>query len=499
MRLDEMFREVLTLPADEPGVETDGTWHPRSHMAEVATGLDALLSRAGLGEGASVGLVARNRIPHIGALFGMLATRRTVVMLHAYQAPARLAGEIRALRLAAVLADEEDWISEEVRQAARDAGSLGIALRLVPGNAISILPGLDKLGSEPRKGGVDVAIEILTSGTTGTPKRVPMSYSTLNQAAADAALAAKQAGMAGLDEEEPYIQFYPLGNISGVYGLLLWAGLGRRIVLLEKFTVAAWVRAVERYRVTTFVSLPPAAVRMILEARVPKAALESIPVIRCGSAPLAPDLQAQFEETYGIPLLNNYGATEFGGVVINWTLADHQAFAKAKRGSIGRPRPGIRLRVVDPETEQETTTGQVGRLDILVPRLSTKWILTTDLAAIDADGFVFLHGRADSVINRGGFKVNPEMVADVLRRHPYVRDAAVVGIADERLGEVPVAAVEGRPGQPQPTAAELEAIVRLHLSPQQVPVRTVIFDTLPRTGSMKIDRGMLKIILQSPS
>lgn len=497
MRLDEMFRNVLAMDPDEPAVEVGETWYPRRRLTDVAKEIDNILKANGLGEGTPIGLVARNRVPQVGALFGLIAGRRTVVMLHAYQAPSKLAEEIRNLRLPAVLADEQDWAGEGMKEAAQAAGSIGVVLKTAETGAVSLLPGLEKPGPGPHhKSDPDVAIEILTSGTTGAPKRVPMTYSTLNQATADAAVATQQAGTAQ-DLKEPYVQFYPLGNISGVYGLLLCAGIGRPLILLEKFSVAGWVRAVEKYRLKTFVSLPPAAVRMVLEAKVPKSALASLSVVRCGSAPLAADLQAEFEDTYDIPVLINYGATEFGGVVINWTLEDHKKFARQKRGSIGRARPGIGLRVIEPDSGREKPTGEVGLLEILVPRLKDEWIRTTDLAAIDSDGFVFLHGRSDSVIIRGGFKVNPEAVAEVLRQHPKVREAAVIGIPDPRLGEVPVAAVEGHPGQPRPTPAELEELARKQLSPQQVPVRTVVFDALPRTGSMKVDRGALKKMLQA--
>jgi acyl-CoA synthetase (AMP-forming)/AMP-acid ligase II len=113
------------------------------------------------------------------------------------------------------------------------------------------------------------------------------------------------------------------------------------------------------------------------------------------------------------------------------------------------------------------------------------WIRTTDLGRIDADGFVWIHGRSDDAILRGGFKVFPAEVADVLRRHDAVLDAGVVGLDDERLGSVPVAAVELRAGAAV-TGEELAAHAAEHLTGYQVPVRILVVDELPRTPSLKI-------------
>src|SRR5690606_26556106 len=109
-------------------------------------------------------------------------------------------------------------------------------------------------------------------------------------------------------------------------------------------------------------------------------------------------------------------------------------------GAMGRALPGVALR-----------TGEDGRLEALAPGLGDDWIRTTDLAEIDADGFVFHRGRADGAIVRGGFKILPESLAEVLHRHPAVREAAVVGADDPRLGQVPVAAVELRAGAAEPS------------------------------------------------
>jgi acyl-CoA synthetase (AMP-forming)/AMP-acid ligase II len=115
-----------------------------------------------------------------------------------------------------------------------------------------------------------------------------------------------------------------------------------------------------------------------------------------------------------------------------------------------------------------------------------QWIRTTDLASLDADGFLFIHGRADAAINRGGFKVLPEHLASVFRAHPGVQDAVIVALPDSKLGHVPGLAVEVRAGAPRVTEDELRAYARAHLVSYQVPARYLILDELPRSAAMKV-------------
>lgn len=492
--LDRRMRAVLEGAAQDLLIESHGRWVERGVVAAIAQSLDARLAEAGVPEDAPIGLLARNRLPHLAVLFGLLARRRTIMMLHAYQAPQVLADDLRRLRLAAVVGDAEDWVDERLAAAAAEVGTLALA---VEGAApVRPVPAAAQPGEGPHHPPQPgVAIHMLTSGTTGTPKRVPIGYAMLEAAVADAGLATLQAGTAFT--AAPFIQLYPLGNISGLYGLITCVSNGQRVVLIEKFSVAEWVRAVETYRPTTFVSLPPAAIRMVMDAGVPREALASIPAMRCGSAPLDAALQVAFEERYDIPILVNYGATEFCGVIAGWTIDDHRAFAAAKRGSVGRARPGTQLRVVDPMTGDPLPSGETGLLEVLSDRLGGGWVRTTDLGVIDADGFLFLKGRADSIIIRGGFKVAPEAVAAVLREHPQVRDASVIGMPDARLGEVPVAAVEPVIAEERPDEAALAAFARERMAPQMVPVRFAILETLPRTQSMKVDRARVKALLEA--
>jgi long-chain acyl-CoA synthetase len=498
MQLHDTIRTVLTSNPDVPAIEFEGRWHPMREFGALLARLDELLSAYGLGAHTRIGLIARNRPAHVGTFGALLATQRCVIMIYSAQSAEAIANDVRKLRLPAVIADTEDWTAE-VAAAARATGTLGFALMhderavlAVPTAGVPTAGVLAAGALDPGTQGAQmqsaadpgVAMELLSSGTTGAPKRVPLRVSTFEQAISDSA--ATYASGGNDIQHAPSIVFHPLGNVAGVTFVIPFLIGARPIALLERFNLTSWLDAVRRHRPSR-ASLPPAILRTLLDRNIPKEDLGSFAVIGVGAAALDPELQEQFEQRYGIPLLAGYGATEFCGVVANWTLDLYRQFGRVKRGSVGRPRPDVSLRVMDSEAGCELPVGRVGVLEARVLRIGDDWIRTTDLASIDEDGFLYLRGRADGAINRGGFKVLPEEVAHVLRQHAKVADAAVIGVVDARLGQVPVAAVEPRMAADPPTEPELEAFARSRLLSHAVPVRFLIVDALPRNASMKVN------------
>jgi long-chain acyl-CoA synthetase len=463
-------------------IEFAGEWRAWREIQKLVRLLDAALEQHGLGAGARIGLVARNRPQHVAAFAGLLAAQRNAVMIYSAQSPEAIAADLEHLRLPAVIAGCQDW-TPAVISAAKAAASLGLMLTGEAASPIEVVPGLERPGAGvDRRADPRVAMELLSSGTTGAPKRVPLLARTFAAAVEDAS-AVYASGRAEVPAA-PNVVFHPLGNVAGVTFLIPFLVDARPVVLLEKFSLPHWLDAVTRHRPAR-VSLPPAALRMILDQNVPQEALSSFASIGVGAAALDPDLQRQFEETYGIPLLAGYGATEFCGVVANWSLPLHQKFSALKRGSAGQARPGVALRVVDPVSSSVLPAGELGLLEAKLERAGPDWIRTTDQAVIDEDGFLYLRGRADNAVNRGGFKVLPEEVARVLRQHPGVADAVVIGIKDARLGEVPVAVVELRDITQRPSEDALLTHAKSRLLAYQVPVKILVLDALPRNPSMK--------------
>jgi acyl-coenzyme A synthetase/AMP-(fatty) acid ligase len=235
----------------------------------------------------------------------------------------------------------------------------------------------------------------------------------------------------------------------------------------------------------------------VLDSDIPREDLASIRAINAGTSHVDPELVDAFYQRYEIPILVVYGATEFSGAVAGWTVKDFHARWADKRGSVGRAFPGVRLRVVD-DDGAALGPGVTGRLQVATPQAGgsdDSWFTTSDLAHLDTDGFLYVDGRADDVIVRGGFKVAPETVVRALRAHPAVADAAVAPIPDRRLGHVPVAAVELRSG----AAADAEALrehCRATLTPYEVPARVFVVDELPRGAALKVDRRRLIAMLE---
>jgi long-chain acyl-CoA synthetase len=126
---------------------------------------------------------------------------------------------------------------------------------------------------------------------------------------------------------------------------------------------------------------------------------------------------------------------------------------------------------------------------------SDGWVTTSDLAHLDEDGYLYIDGRADDVIIRGGFKVVPDTVANALRSHPAVKDASVVGMPDPRLGQIPIAVVELRPDVSAAPQA-LREHCRSSLTPYEVPAEVHVVDELPRGAALKVDRQRLLATLE---
>ncbi len=491
MLLEETMRAALRRDPMLPAIEYERRWYDWGWLSSISEHVDTTLAAAGLGPNMPIGLIARNRPNFVAALLSVIASGRSVVMIYAFQSAQALAGDVRRLNLPAIIGDIQDW-GPAVREAAVETGTLGLALGgeaeqdvtvVVPANP-------DKAGN--LRGPVDaLAVEMLTSGTTGTPKRLPLSFDFVARALIGESTQA--AAPATVDTPlDPALMMFPFGNISGLYSYIPMAASGRPVVLLEKFSTAAWVDFVRRYRPKQM-NLPTAGVRMILEAKVPAEDLSSVEFIFSGASWLDPNVQAEFLQVYNIPILLSYGATEFGGVVTAMTPEMYKQYGVSKLDSVGRSWAGTEVRVVD-DNGAEVAAGETGVLELRAPRLGSEWIRTTDFATIDADGFIFHRGRTDGAITRGGFKIIPEAVAEKIALHPAVAAAAVVGLPDARLGEVPVAAIELRAGAAQPSFAELDAHARKHLYATHIPVAYRFVDALPRTVSLKVSLPAVKAL-----
>ena len=504
MELPDVIEKVSHLDTGARALWFEGRWYTWAELNAQGDAVLSLAARSGLADDESLGVLLRNDPRCVAVVLAAFRARRPVLTFSPLLPDAALADDIRACRPGVLAALPEDWDRDGLLGAVADVGALGV--RVTDGSAAGV-PGTGyDHGVQHWAAPPGTAASMLTSGTTGAPKRVAVTLDGLAHAvhAATVHHEGERANAPLRLRDATSIIDLPLFNVTSYLDIAMTAAAGRRICLMRRFEPRAWAAAVRDHKVVVAL-LVPAAMRMVLDAVVPREWLASLRVVRSGSAPLDPDLAEAFEARYGIPVIVSYGATEFSGALAGLTMKDLRQWGNAKRGSVGRAHPGVELRIVDPDDGHELEPGAVGVLEARAPQIAglapDAWTRTNDLARIDRDGFLFIEGRVDDVIIRGGFKIDPRAVASALRQHPRVTDAAVIAVPDQRLGQVPAAAVvlaDGRQDWPRDDMqAELQAWVRARQAPYAVPVTIRSVDALPRTPTMKIAKGALADLLKA--
>jgi long-chain acyl-CoA synthetase len=476
--LSRRIADVLELQPTASAIEYDGEWSTWGEVSGFAQQIKAL----GVGQ-RQVGILLRNRPAHVAAFLGVLLDGGTVVVINPSRGDDRTRADIEALNLPFIIGERDDLT------------------KLLPAGPTQV--SISGLTDEPEvtagrgtdAGREGVAVRMLTSGTTGPPKRIDLTYNML----ARSVIGPEPEGSPPPTELRHGVAIVnaPMVHIGGVFRVLQCVCEARPFALLDRFELDRWADAVRRHRPRA-VSLVPAALRMVLHSDLTREDLASVRAVTSGTAPLSAEDADAFTAKFGIPVLTSYAATEFGGGVAGWTLADYQNYWQVKRGSVGRPSLGAQLRVVD---DDGTPLGsdQTGLLEVKPGQLgpSAEWMRTTDMARIDADGFLWIVGRADQAIIRGGFKVMPDDVRAALEGHPAVRGAAVVGRPDDRLGETPVAMVELRDASAD--TAGLVEFLRARLARYEIPTDIAIVDQIPRTPSGKADLGAVREFFSQPA
>jgi len=483
--LEQLCAAALGRNGEQQAIEFEGHWYNWGQMRHVADQVLGLLEKNGVDRKASITFIPRNRPSALATLLALMSQGRNIRMLYAFQSATSLANQIAQQKPAVVIAAKREF-APQVNAVLAKHGITGIAIEEMDAHTVTDGESCTTVASGET---AEPQIEILTSGTTGTPKQFSISYALITKfMVGDRLLSGEQFDFSN---EPPTLLFFPLGNITGVHTTIPALLKGQRIVLLDRFDLDRWHDFVVRYRPTAS-GMPPAAMQMLLDANVPPEDLSSIKTMGVGAAPLDPTIQRTFEQRYNIPVLLSYGATEFGGPVTAMTADLYAQWGKQKIGSVGRAIPGFQLRVVDTDTHAELPPGDEGILEVISPRIGSHWIRTSDVAMIDKDGFLFLRGRADGAIMRGGFKVLPETIERALLQHPAVSAVSVVGIPDKRLSEAPGAAVQIKSSWQQPTVEALESHLREHVMATHIPVHWRFVDTLPKTPSFKVDRPAVK-------
>ena len=472
------------------GMAVDDCWLKWGALSELASQVNMLLERSGAPAKAKIGLVARNRPESVAAFLGLLKGGYCVVLINPFQHGQAVAQEVAQVGLSLLVAEPEDIRNLGLKELANNAEipviNLGVLGKIAPQFVLPCTVRA-KFATE------NCALLIGTSGTSGKPKRIPIRYHTLFASVVETDLINREFGeerRPGL-KLSPLIQYSPLAHITGALTVARVGITGRRLILLEKFDPLKWTQAVSLYK-HQIAGLPPAMMKMVLDHNPDAAHLQSLKAVWTGSAPPDPAVVDEFEKRYGVYVLGNYGATEYCGAIANWRLEDRIRRGKSKSGAAGRVRRNVAdFRTIDADTGIETA-GE-GVLEVRVHRVGPDWIRTSDIASIDGDDFLFIHGRTDDAINRGGFKIVPTIISDALKQLDAVDEAVAFGLPDDRLGQVPVAIVQLHAGV-EATAESLLVHLRNTLLAYQIPTSIRTVPKLPRTPSMKFDKPAMRAL-----
>ncbi|MGW4891929.1 class I adenylate-forming enzyme family protein [Kitasatospora sp. NPDC004240] len=457
----------------------------------------ALLS-LGVRRGDRVAVVSHNRLEVLETYFALGKLGAAAVPLH-YATVAEEAAEALA--------------RFEVSAVVGEPGLPGTAGTGLPGlrydseeyeRAVSCEPDLPP-GDVPDD---ELAFILQTSATTGRPKGVCVDHHSLRSVALG-----YQADVRP-DGDQVFLHCGPLSHGAMVIPLIHLAA-GATVALLRMFSPQECLAAVRRHRVTHLFVVPD-MLRFLLRARgLAPAGLPDLREVVYGAAPMPRPLLLEARAALGCDFRQLYGLTEAGGPVVTLAPDEHDftpGEARGRAGSIGRATMGTVFRGLDDE-EHPSPTGRIGELWVRSPAamrhywkdpgataevLKDGWVRTGDLGTVDEHGYIHLTGRSKDVVVRGGQKVYPAEVEQVLLRHPAVQEACVVGVPDREWGELPVAyLVASGPAAPLPQA--LRELVRPHLARYKRPAEFRVVPELPRNAAGKLDRRALRALAAGES
>ncbi|MGD1283744.1 class I adenylate-forming enzyme family protein [Mycobacterium seoulense] len=345
-----------------------------------------------------------------------------------------------------------------------------------------------------------VAIVLFTSGTTSQPKAVELSHNNLTSyVTGTVEFESAEAGEAALICVPPY-------HIAGVSAALSNLYAGRKMVYLPTFDAQEWVRLVDAERVTTATVVPTMLDRIVTVLESGGHELPSLRNLAYGGSKVGlPLVRRALKLLPHVGFVNAYGLTETSSTIAVLGPDDHreahsasEAHVAKRLGSVGRPVPGIELQIRD-EDGKVLGPGEPGELFVRGEQVSGRytgigsvlddegWFPTRDVALLDEDGYLFISGRSDDTIIRGGENIAPAELEEVLIEHSHVRDVAVVGVEDPQWGQAIVAVVVPALGI-DPDPEELREHVRKSLRGSRTPDHVVFRDELPTTATGKVLR-----------
>lgn len=481
-----VLEAAVALDPERPALVVDDRVTTYRELDEAVRRCAAGLLAAGVRPGWRVPLADDATVCSVAALLGAARVGAAAALMNPRLTP----GELAELRVAAGAATP-GVAGPAYAAALAEAGADPV---LGPTELLGLGPDGLLGGPLPPDGGPPVAdaapgddaVVLFTSGTTGTPKAVPLRHGLVG---------ARVAAYSPRVDPEPSVSLMcvPLVHVGGTLGLLVALARGATTVVLQRFDAGRWLSLVERYRVTNAFVVPTMLHRILAHPDVDRTDLGSLTALSYGAAPATPDLvRRAMARLPGVALTNTFGQTETLGSITALGPGDH---TPQRLASVGRPLPGVDVRLVDPATGEPVGRGEVGELWVRTEGSVAgpdEWLRTGDLLAEDGDGYLYPAGRLSDTINRGGEKFGPAEVEDALQSHEAVVDVAVVGVPDAEMGSrVGVAVVARRPV----TLDELRDHCRGRIAAYKLPERAVVVDELPYNDVGKVDRRALRSLL----
>jgi acyl-coenzyme A synthetase/AMP-(fatty) acid ligase len=494
-RREDMWQDFdarATAFADKPALICGDSTLTFAQLRHAATALSARLAADGVAPGDVVGLCGRHSIEAVVALFGCIHRGVTVALFPPMFGEQQLRALLEQCSARALIGFGNE-ASIEKCQALADAVPLVAPVQ--PGDVEALLAWRDECPRQPVDPD-DHAVILFSSGTTSTPKGVIHSTNTIRYAT-EQVLARW-----GLGSEDCMLVLTEFGFVGGlVFGYLPAALAGATAVLLPRWDAAEAVRLIERHRCSYTLLMPTHGADLLYCEQADDHDLSSLRVLV--SAGMSQERRVAMRDRFGLPPLGDYGLSEVPG---NCSPAPGDPWEKILTTD-GRPFDGTEVRVLD-ANDQPVTPGAPGNVVINGPsrflgflrnesltRTSlTDWggYRTGDIGTLDADGYFTFVGRDKDIIRRGGVTIVPTEVELVLLRHPAIREVALVGVDDERLGERACAAVILQPDAEPPTLEQLhEFLADAGIAKYSWPEYLELFDDFPRTPSLKaVKRGI---------